>query len=109
MGSKEVNERSMATRHEQQDAREKKISMYFLVCKRKHYRTMTSGWKGAPYFRNYGREPVSKPAIPSKKNWGGNRRTTPWGIFHPVRSSFTFLRISFCKSVIGRRLNKLPN
>ena len=38
---------------------------------------MTSGWQGAPYFRRYGRELVSKPVIWSKKNWGRYRRTTP--------------------------------
>ena len=40
------------------------------------YRTMTSGWQGAPYFRRYGLELVSKPAISLKKSWGGYRRTT---------------------------------
>ena len=34
------------------------------------YRTMTSGWQGAQYFRRYGQELVSKPAISFKKNWG---------------------------------------
>ena len=32
---------------------------------------MTSGWQGAPYFRSYGRELASKPAISLKKSWGG--------------------------------------
>ena len=32
---------------------------------------MTSRWKGVPYFRRYGRELVSKPAISLKKSWGG--------------------------------------
>ena len=36
----------------------------------------TSGRLGAPYFRRYGRELVSKPAISLKKSWGGHRRTT---------------------------------
>ena len=42
-------------------------------------RTMTSGWKGTPEFRRYGRELVSKPAISLKKDWGSCRinRTTP--------------------------------
>ena len=39
---------------------------------------MTSRWQGAPYFRRYGRELVSKPAISLKKSWGGYRRTTRW-------------------------------
>ena len=34
------------------------------------------GWHGAPYFRRYGRELVSKPAISPKKCCGGCRRTT---------------------------------
>ena len=33
--------------------------------------TMTSGWQGAPYLRGYGGELVSKPAISSKKSYGG--------------------------------------
>ena len=33
---------------------------------------MTSGWQGAPDFRRYGRELVSKPAISlRKKSWAG--------------------------------------
>ena len=33
---------------------------------------MTSGWQGASlYFKSYGRELVSKPAISLKKGWGG--------------------------------------
>ena len=40
------------------------------------YRTMTSGWQGAPCVRRYGRELVSKPAISLRKSWGGYRRTT---------------------------------
>ena len=39
---------------------------------------MASGWQKATYFRKHGRELVSKPAIPSKKSWGGYRRTTHW-------------------------------
>ena len=34
-------------------------------------RTMTSGWHGALYFRGYGRELVSKPAISLNKSYGG--------------------------------------
>ena len=34
-------------------------------------RTMKSGGQGAPFFRRYGRELVSKPAISLKKSWGG--------------------------------------
>ena len=40
------------------------------------YGTMSSGRQGAPYFRRYGRELVSKPDISLKKSWGGYRRTT---------------------------------
>ena len=48
----------------------KVISSYvFLLAK--DDRTMTLGWQGAPYFRKYGRELVSKPAISVKKSWGG--------------------------------------
>ena len=43
----------------------------------KDYRTMTSGWQGAPYFRRHGRELVSKPASSLKKRCGSYRRTTP--------------------------------
>ena len=42
----------------------------------KNHRTTTSRWQGAPCFRRYGRELVSKPAISLKKSWGGYRRTT---------------------------------
>ena len=34
------------------------------------YRTMTSGWQGASYFRRHGREMVSKPAIFVKEKLG---------------------------------------
>ena len=36
----------------------------------KGYRTMASGWQGAPHFRRYARGLVSKPAISLKKSWG---------------------------------------
>ena len=32
---------------------------------------MTSGWQGAPHFRRYGRELVSKPAISFFRKIGG--------------------------------------
>ena len=35
------------------------------------FRAMTSGGQGAPYFKKYGWELVSKPAISLKKCWGG--------------------------------------
>ena len=41
---------------------------------------MTSAWQGAPHFRRYGRTLASKPAISSRKSWGGYRRT-PRGRF----------------------------
>ena len=37
---------------------------------------MTSRWQGAPNFRRFGREVVSKPAISLKKSRGSYRRTT---------------------------------
>ena len=37
----------------------------------KGYRTMTSGRQGAQYFRRYGRELVSKPAISFQRMRGG--------------------------------------
>ena len=63
----------------------------------KDYRTMTSGWRGAPYLRRYGQMLVSKPTISSKKIGEGYRRTTlitseiptPTGVFSlkdPLRS-----------------------
>ena len=33
---------------------------------------MTSGGQGAPHFKRYGHELVSKPAISLKKCWGGD-------------------------------------
>ena len=42
---------------------------------------MTSGWHRASYFRRYGRELVSKPAISLAKSSGGYyRRTTSTAI-----------------------------
>ena len=40
---------------------------------------MTSGWRGAPYFRRYGREPVLKTGdfVKEKLEGGVYRRTTP--------------------------------
>ena len=51
------------------DARKKTSPCISLFAK--DDRTMASGWQGASYFRRYGRELVSKPAISLKKNWGG--------------------------------------
>ena len=50
----------------------------YIFGSRKGYRTMTSGWQGAPYSRRYGPELVSKPAISLKKIWGGYRRSPGW-------------------------------
>ena len=47
----------------------KKSPFVFLFAKSD--RTMTSGWQGAPYFRSYGRELVSKSAISLIKKSGG--------------------------------------
>ena len=55
----------------------------------KDYRTMTSRWQGAPYFRRYGRELVSKPAISSKRSWGGYRGKTRNGFLNDGALSLT--------------------
>ena len=47
----------------------KKSSCIALVAK--DYRTIISRWQGSSYFRRYGQELVSKPAISLKKRWGG--------------------------------------
>ena len=38
---------------------------------------MTSGWHGAPCFRSYGRELVSKSASSFKTSWGGLSKNRP--------------------------------
>ena len=58
----------MAARHEKACYKKKPPYIFSFA---KGYRTMTSGWQGAPYFRRCGRELVSKPAISFKKSWGG--------------------------------------
>ena len=63
------------------------------------YRTMTSGWQGAPYFRRYGLELVSKPAISLKKSWGGYRRTTLRWCAFAYFSSATALATSLRQTV----------
>ena len=35
------------------------------------YRAMTSGWRGTPCFRRYGRELIPKPAILGEEKVGG--------------------------------------
>ena len=57
------------------DAMEKKSFMSCSACKRLSNDDI--GWQGAPSFRRYGWELVSKPAILLKKNRGAYRRTTP--------------------------------
>ena len=52
-------------------------------CLANGYRTMTSGWRGAPNFRRYGRELVSKSAISLKRDWGDYRRTTHDWVLNP--------------------------
>ena len=59
--------------HTRNDAMKKMFSCISLVAK--DYRSMTSGRQGAPYFRIYGRELVSKPAISLKKGRGGGGAT----------------------------------
>ena len=61
-------------------------------------RTTTSGWQGAPYIRSHGLELVSKPAISSKKSWGGYRRTTPSCLRSPVMRVVIGLHIQFTQS-----------
>ena len=60
----------------------------------KVYRMMASGRQGAPYFRRYGLELVSKPAILLKKSWGGYRRTTSTreADFGTLLCAYAFLR-----------------
>ena len=54
----------------------------------KHYRTMSSGWQGAPYFTRYGRELVSKPRTSFKSSWGGyHPRTTSILLAYPSPSA----------------------
>ena len=49
---------------------------------RRTHRAITSRWQGAQFYRWYGRELVSKPAISIKKTWGGYHRTNPvWLLF----------------------------
>ena len=63
--------RFVAARHEEGCTVNLTCFYFFL-----DYRAMTSGWQGEPYFRIFGRELVSKPAISSKKSWEGGYRTT---------------------------------
>ena len=53
----------------------------------KDYRTVSSGWQGAPYFRRYGRELDSKQEISLKKHWGGYRTTTLLGGLNTARNT----------------------
>ena len=50
----------------------------YFCCFQRTIDTMTSGGGGqaSPFFRRYGRELDSKPAISFKKSWGRYRRTT---------------------------------
>ena len=74
----------------------KKISPCILSIA-KDDRTMTSGCQAAPYFRRYGRELVSKPAISIKRKFGGAiiERLIGPAIFHPVAVSCGFLEPQF--------------
>ena len=54
------NELFMAGRHKGGVLLKNSPHIFFIA---KDYRTMTSGWQRAPFFRRYGREQVSKPAI----------------------------------------------
>ena len=63
----------------------------------KDYWMMTSGWQRASYFRKYGRELVSKPAIVLKKRvLGGYRRTTLVG------------QLIFWKAGSSEKLSEIP-
>ena len=55
---------------------------------------MASGWQGAPYFRRYGRELVSKPTISLKKSWGGGLplNVSSQEIVQPKRATSTVAR-----------------
>ena len=59
----------MTARDTRKDAMKTMPSCILLLAK--GYRTMTSGWQGAPRFRRYGRESVSKPAISLNRSSGG--------------------------------------
>ena len=48
-----------------------KQSSYIFLYATLDNRTVTSGWHGAPYFRTYDRELVSKPVISFRVNRGG--------------------------------------
>ena len=61
----------MAVRNEEGRYDEKTSSDIFILAK--VYRTMTSGRQGAPYFRRYGRELVSKTGDFVEENFGGSR------------------------------------
>ena len=97
----------------------KNVSSYTVLFAR-DYRTMALGRQGAPYFRRYGRELVSKPAISLKKGWGGYRRTiqflnagkghvpsshgkkahaaiTLLMVWSPLRESHTVIAFFFCE------------
>ena len=50
-----------------------------------YYRTITSGWQGAPYFRRYGRELGFKTGDFVKENVRGLHRRTARYAFHNVR------------------------
>ena len=70
-----------------------------------------SGWQGALYFRRYGRELVSKPAILLQKRWRGYRRTTrgplssclkrtPTTKAHHLTTDIKFLTLEFPATAI---------
>ena len=61
----------MVARHEE-GCYENAIFTFFLVCEGlSTNQSTTSGWRGSPFFRRYGGELISKPAISLKKSWGG--------------------------------------
>ena len=63
-----TNERFMAAPHKECCYYVRVSTIFFFAM---GFWNLTSRWQGAPYFRRYGLELVSEPAILLTKNWGG--------------------------------------
>ena len=59
---------------------------------------LTSGGQGAPFFRIFGQELVSKPSISLKKSWGATVERLSGSIYDPV-FMIQSVRIICCKAV----------
>ena len=77
----------------------KKSSSIF--CSQTIYRTMTSGWQGASYFRRLGRELASKPAISFQEKLGACYRKT----IHCHNGGYIIAAVSFVYSEHMPRLH----